>query len=96
LYGRSYASGYFVAYFNCKWWPTKAALVLAMFHERMAVRPETPAGMTAPAVLQELCERHVSPRRLDLVADLERGKAAGELQADTGAELPTDAIFGAI
>jgi len=63
LYGSSYASGHFVACFNYKWWPTKAALVLAMFHERMAVHPETPAGMTAPAILQELYKRHVSPRR---------------------------------
>jgi hypothetical protein len=40
LYGRSYASGHFVASFNYRRWPTKAALVLAMSHERMAVHPE--------------------------------------------------------
>jgi hypothetical protein len=96
LYGRSYASGHFVASFNYRRWPTKAALVLAMFHERMAVHPETAAGMTAPAILRELYQRHVSPRRSALVADLERGKAAGESHAGTDAELLIDAIFGAI
>jgi AcrR family transcriptional regulator len=112
-----------------RWWPTKATLVLAMLRERMAVHPETPAGMTAeealrrrvrrvieafngpfgtmvagliaegqsePAILQEFEERLVSPRRAATVADLERGKAAGELQADTDPGLLSDAIFGAI
>jgi AcrR family transcriptional regulator len=112
-----------------KWWPTKATLVSAMLRERMAVVPETPAGMTAeealrrrvrllidafngpfgqmvagliaegqsePAILQEFDELFVSSRRAPLVADLERGKAAGELHADTDPGLLSDAIFGAI
>jgi AcrR family transcriptional regulator len=112
-----------------KWWPTKAALVLAMLCERMAVVPETPAGMTAEealrrgvrllidalngpfgqmvagliaegqselAILEEFGERFVGPRRAAIVADLERGKAAGELRADTDPGLLSDAIFGAI
>jgi hypothetical protein len=53
-------------------------------------------GRSEPAILQELYERHMSQRRSALVADLERGKAAGELRPDTDAELLIDAIFGAI
>jgi AcrR family transcriptional regulator len=36
----------------CKWWPTKATLVLAMLCERMAIHPETPASMTAEEALR--------------------------------------------
>jgi hypothetical protein len=38
----------------------------------------------------------VSPRRTATIADLQRGKDAGELRAKTEPELLNDAIFGAI
>lgn len=112
-----------------KWWPTKAALVLAMLCERMAPKLEKPLKLTAeeslrfrvrrlinafngpfgkivagliaesqgePAILQQFFERWVSPRRSATIADLQRGKEAGELRADAEPELLNDAIFGAI
>src|SRR5580692_4503669 len=53
-------------------------------------------GQSEPAVLQEFFGRWVSPRRTATIADLQRGKDAGELQAETEPELLNDAIFGAI
>jgi hypothetical protein len=53
-------------------------------------------GQSEPAVLQEFFERWVSPRRNATIADLQRGKDAGELGSDTEPELLNDAIFGAI
>ena len=53
-------------------------------------------GQSEPAVLQEFFERWVSPRRNATIADLQRGKDAGELEPDTEPELLNDAIFGAI
>jgi AcrR family transcriptional regulator len=53
-------------------------------------------GQSEPAVLQEFFDRWVSPRRNATIADLERGKNAGELQSETEPELLNDAIFGAI
>jgi hypothetical protein len=41
-------------------------------------------------------QTRVSPRRNATVADLQRGKNAGELQSETEPELLNDAIFGAI
>ncbi len=112
-----------------KWWPTKAALVLAMLVERMARKLEKPTALSAeqsllfrvrrlidalngpfgkivagliaegqsePAVLQEFFERWASPRRNATIADLQRGKDAGELRSDTEPGLLNDAIFGAI
>lgn len=112
-----------------KWWPTKAALVLAMLVERMARKLEKPTALSAeqsllfrvrrlidalngpfgkivagliaegqsePAVLREFFERWVSPRRNATIADLQRGKDAGELRSDTEPGLLNDAIFGAI
>src|SRR6476660_7658139 len=112
-----------------KWWPTKAALVLAMLCERMAPNLEKPTGLSAeeslrfrvrrlidafngpfgkivaglvaegqsePAVLQEFFDRWVSPRRTATIADLQRGKNAGELRSATEPDLLNDAIFGAI
>jgi AcrR family transcriptional regulator len=35
-----------------KWWPSKAALVFAMFHERMANAPMEPAGATAEETIR--------------------------------------------
>ena len=53
-------------------------------------------GQSEPAVLQEFFDRWVSPRRNATIADLRRGKDAGELRSDTEPELVNDAIFGAI
>src|SRR2546428_4418569 len=53
-------------------------------------------GQSEPAVLQEVFCRWGSPRRTASIADLERGKNAGELRSETGPELLNDAIFGAI
>jgi Tetracyclin repressor-like, C-terminal domain len=53
-------------------------------------------GQSEPAVLQEFFERWVSPRRNATIADLQRGKNAGELRPETEPELLNDATFGAI
>src|SRR6201997_2075907 len=53
-------------------------------------------GQSEPAVLQEFFNRWVSPRRNATIADLQRGKDAGELRSETEPELLNDAIFGAI
>ncbi len=41
-------------------------------------------------------DRWVSPRRNATIADLQRGKNAGEVRSETEPELLNDAIFGAI
>jgi AcrR family transcriptional regulator len=112
-----------------KWWPSKAALIMAMFHERIVSHSEAPIAATAedairtkmrrlirevnglfgkvvadliaegqsdPAILQEFYERHGSLRRASAVADIERGKLAGEFSTGTDAELLVDAIFGPV
>src|SRR5580658_1330642 len=53
-------------------------------------------GQSEPAILQEFFGRWVSPRRNATIADLRRGKNAGELRSETEPELLNDAIFGAI
>ena len=53
-------------------------------------------GQSEPAVLQEFFGRWVSPRRNATIADLQRGKTAGELRSEIEPELLNDAIFGAI
>jgi len=53
-------------------------------------------GQSEPAILQEFFDRWVSPRRNATLADLQRGKNAGELRSETEPELLNDAIFGAI
>jgi AcrR family transcriptional regulator len=53
-------------------------------------------GQSEPAIRQQFFERLVGPRRAAAIADLERGKQAGELRPDTDPELVNDAIFGAI
>ena len=110
-----------------KWWPSKAALVFSMFHERLATEGSAPdvatveavirarmkhliaafnglfgkvmaeliaEGQSDPALLRELYDRHIEPRRAATVADLERGKANGEIAPDADPELLVDAIFG--
>src|SRR5882672_6620547 len=53
-------------------------------------------GQSEPAILREFFDRWVSPRRNATIADLDRGKNAGELRPETKSELLNDAIFGAI
>src|ERR1700676_4885313 len=53
-------------------------------------------GQSEPAVLREFFDRWVGPRRNATIADLQRGKDAGELSSGTESELLNDAIFGAI
>ena len=53
-------------------------------------------GQSEPAILREFFDRWVSPRRNATIADLQRGKNAGELRSQTEPELLNDAIFGAI
>lgn len=112
-----------------KWWPTKAALVLAMFHERIAKQapvPETKTveesirlktrrliqefnglfgkvmsdliaeGQSEPAILRDLYEEHMGPRRAATVADIERAKADGEFLPGMDTGLVVDGIFGPI
>jgi AcrR family transcriptional regulator len=53
-------------------------------------------GQSESAILEEFFDRVVRPRRTAAIADLERGKNAGELRPETEPELLNDAIFGAI
>jgi AcrR family transcriptional regulator len=53
-------------------------------------------GQSEPAIRQAFFDRWVSPRRSATIADLERGKNAGELRSDTEPDVVNDAIFGAI
>jgi len=53
-------------------------------------------GQSEPAILQTFFDRWVSPRRNATIADLQRGKNAGELRSETEPELLNDTIFGAI
>jgi len=43
-----------------KWWPTKAALVFAMFHERLAGEPTVTKARTAEATIRERARRLVA------------------------------------
>lgn len=112
-----------------KWWPSKAALIMAMFHERLVRNSEAPVAETAeevirakmrrlikdfnglfgkvmadliaegqsnPAILQELFEQHIGPRRASTAEDIERGKAAGEFSTAADAELLVDAIIAPV
>src|SRR6202047_4426746 len=53
-------------------------------------------GQSEPAIRQKFFDQLVSPRRRATIADLQRGKNAGELLSDTEPDLLNDAIFGAI
>src|ERR1700757_5117533 len=53
-------------------------------------------GQSEPAIRQAFFDRWVGPRRTATIADLQRGKNAGELRSDTEPDLLNDAIFGAI
>ena len=53
-------------------------------------------SQSEPAIRQAFFDRWVSPRRTATIADLQRGKNAGELRSDIEPDLLNDAIFGAI
>ena len=53
-------------------------------------------GQSEPAILEEFVDRWVGPRRTATIADLQRGKNAGELRSEAEPELLNDVIFGAI
>jgi len=53
-------------------------------------------SQSEPGILQQFYDRWVSPRRNATIADLQRGKNAGELRSEAKPELLNDAIFGAI
>lgn len=53
-------------------------------------------SQSEPAIRQAFFDRWVGPRRAATIADLQRGKNAGELRSDTEPDLLNDAIFGAI
>jgi AcrR family transcriptional regulator len=53
-------------------------------------------GQSEPALRQAFFDRWVRPRRTATIADLQRGKDAGELRPDTQPDIVNDAIFGAI
>src|SRR5579862_76339 len=53
-------------------------------------------GQSEPAIRQKFFDQLVGPRRRATIADLQRGKNAGELLSDTEPDLLNDAIFGAI
>ncbi len=60
-----------------RWWPTKAALLMAMFHERLAHEPEGPPVTTVEAALFRKMQR--------VVADLSGlfGKVMADLIAES-------------
>jgi hypothetical protein len=51
-------------------------------------------GQSDHAVLRELYDRHIGPRRAATIVDIERGKASGEFASSVNPELLVDAIFG--
>jgi len=53
-------------------------------------------SQSEPAIRQAFFDRWVGPRRAATIADLQRGKNAGELRLDTEPDLLNDEIFGAI
>ncbi len=59
-----------------KWWPSKAALIFAMFHERLADQPEMPAAASAEAALR------ARVRRLIAALNGQFGKVMAELIAE--------------
>ena len=53
-------------------------------------------GQSEPGMLQQFFDRWVRPRRTATIAELHRGKQAGELGSEADPELLNDAIFGAL
>lgn len=112
-----------------KWWPSKAALVMAVLQQRLVPKPEPISAKTAeeairarmhrlvrvfngmfgkvladliaegqndPGLLGELYEKHIRQRREALVAEIERGKQAGEFYAEVDSDLLVDSLIGPI
>ena len=112
-----------------KWWPSKAALVMAVLQQRLVPKPEPISAKTAeeairarmhrlvrafngmfgkvfadliaegqndPGLLSDLYEKHLGQRREALVAEIERGKQAGEFYAEVDSELLVDSLIGPI
>ena len=112
-----------------KWWPSKAALVMAVLQQRLIPKPEPVSAKTAeeairarmhrivrafngmygkvfadliaegqndPSLLNELYEKHLGQRREALVAEIERGKQAGEFYAEVDSALFVDSLIGPI
>jgi AcrR family transcriptional regulator len=110
-----------------KWWPSKAAIVMAVRQERLVPKPEPISAKTSeaairvhlhrivrafngmfgkvfadliaegqndPSLLNELYERHLGPRREALVAEIERGKQAGEFYEEVDSSLLVDSLIG--
>ena len=66
-----------------KWWPTKAALVLAMFRERIAVALPSPSVGTAEEAIREVARALIGPLNGQLGkgalrADCRRAKRASD------------------
>jgi AcrR family transcriptional regulator len=59
-----------------KWWPTKAALVLAMFKERIALALPRPSGETAEEAIRDVARALIGPLNGQL------GKVLSELIAE--------------
>jgi AcrR family transcriptional regulator len=53
-------------------------------------------GQSDPGLLGELYEKHLKQRREVLVAEIERGKQAGEFNAEVDSELLVDSLVGPI
>lgn len=53
-------------------------------------------GQSEPAIIRKWFDEFIRARRDANAADIERGKATGELSTDADAELIIDAVFGAI
>lgn len=53
-------------------------------------------GQSEPEIIRKWFDNHIRHRRARNAADIERGKASGELSAQTDPELVIDSIFGAI
>src|ERR1700745_1103963 len=70
-----------------KWWPTKAALVLAMLCERMAPNLEKPVGLTAEESLR------VRVRRLIAAFNGPFGQVVARLSAEGQSELAVQQAF---
>jgi AcrR family transcriptional regulator len=63
-----------------KWWPTKAALVLAMFRERIAIALPQPSGGTAEEAIRDVVRAVIGPLNGQL------GKVLSELIAEGQSE----------
>ncbi len=63
-----------------KWWPSKAALVLAMFHERLADADHSPAARSAEAALRARVRKLIASLKGDF------GKVMADLIAEGQSE----------